>query len=93
MGQPKQSRPISLTVISDIVHSLSNPSRKWRIKNTQVFLIKLLRQGPLLFYIMNIGRMKQRGKISDGKFIGLISAITAVVITVAIVIMNEALTK
>jgi len=35
--------------------------------------------------------MKPRGKISDGKFIGLMSAIAAAVITVAIIIMNEAL--
>jgi hypothetical protein len=33
------------------------------------------------------------GKISDGKFIGLVSLIAAVVITVTIVVMNETLTK
>jgi hypothetical protein len=37
--------------------------------------------------------MSQIGKISDGQFLGLISAIAAVVITVTIVVMNEAFTK
>jgi len=39
-----------------------------------------------------LARMKQRVKMSDGIIIGLISAIAAIVITVAIVIMNETLT-
>lgn len=33
------------------------------------------------------------GKISDAKVIGLVSLITAVVLTVSIVVMNETLTK
>ena len=33
------------------------------------------------------------GRISDGKFIGLVSAIAAKVITVSIIMMNEILTK
>ena len=33
------------------------------------------------------------GKISDGKFIGIMSGIAAIVITIAIIVMNETLTK
>jgi hypothetical protein len=37
--------------------------------------------------------MSQIGKISETKFIGLILALAAVVITVVLVLMNEAFTK
>jgi hypothetical protein len=37
--------------------------------------------------------MSQIGKISDSQFIGLISAIAAVVLTVTLYVMNEAFTK
>jgi hypothetical protein len=40
-----------------------------------------------------ITQMSQIGKISDSQFIGLISAIAAVVLTVTIYVMNEAFTK
>ena len=40
-----------------------------------------------------ITQMSQIGKISDSQFIGLISAIAAVVIIVTIFVMNEAFTK
>ena len=51
-----------------------------------------------LYFILTIlyddrsARMKHRVKMSDSKIIGLASAIAAAIITVALIIMNEALT-
>ena len=51
-----------------------------------------------LYFILTIlyydrsARMKQRIIMSDSKIIGLASAIAAAIITVALIIMNEALT-
>ena len=42
---------------------------------------------------IEMAKISQMDKISDGKFIGLVSLIAAVVITVSIVVMNETLTK